>query len=46
MVALPGLWYGGLTMLLAIIVLTERHAGPETSPAPTRPAAAATAMSG
>ncbi len=46
MVALPALWYGGLTMLLAIIVLTERHAGPETSPAPNPSATAATALSG
>jgi hypothetical protein len=33
MLALPALWYGGLTMLLAVIVLTERTPTPEASPA-------------
>jgi len=33
MLALPALWYGGLTMLLAIIVLRERPSDPAKSPA-------------
>jgi hypothetical protein len=33
MLALPALWYGGLTMLLAIIVLRERPSEPAASPA-------------
>ena len=46
MLALPALWYGGLTMLLATIVLTDRRPSSETSPASSPPAAAATAPSG
>ena len=33
MLALPALWYGGLTMLLAIIVLREPAKGSEGPPA-------------
>jgi hypothetical protein len=34
MLALPALWYGGLTMLLAIIVLRGRHGQATSSPTP------------
>jgi hypothetical protein len=42
MLALPALWYGGLTMLLATIVLTNRTAETAASPANVPTAAAAT----
>jgi len=34
MLALPALWYGGLTMLLAIIVLRDQASEPTVRPAP------------
>lgn len=42
MLALPALWYGGLTMLLAIIVLRDR--APETAASPATSPVAATAI--